>query len=181
MKSPEFKLRSRPKNNNRIWVIVGVSIAVAILLILSFILITQRHKRDGRDDTVQTESAKDKVANLKNNTEGNNLGLPSNSETTTSDQVPISENITVSITEINQTSGTVSTSASIQGIQSDGTCVFTYTSDDKPVVRQVTSSNQRCSTSIPEVEFTKIGNWNLNVTFYNDSQKAETDQSVTIQ
>jgi len=63
-----------------------------------------------------------------------------------------------------------------------GTCVFNFkpADDGKPVTRQVAVSNKTCSTSIPENEFTYIGNWSLTVTFYNNSQKAEAQKDVSI-
>ena len=66
-------------------------------------------------------------------------------------------------------------------VSRDGTCVFQYTTNgDKPVISQVPSSEGLCKSSIPEVEFAKLGEWILKVTFYNNGEKIEAVKNVTI-
>lgn len=87
---------------------------------------------------------------------------------------------TVAISSFSQANGQVVSSATIS--PGNGECVFTYTIDqDKPVIRRSTSSNSVCTASAPEVEFSRLGQWNLNVTVYINNTKSEANQSVTIQ
>lgn len=117
------------------------------------------------------EMAKDKTSN------SSGSGLPENSTSTTSDQVPTNPALSVSITSTSQANGMVNASAKTSG---DGTCVFLYTKEgDKPASRQVPASSGSCSSSIPAVEV-PYGSVKLTVTYYNGGKKAEATQNVTI-
>lgn len=94
------------------------------------------------------------------------------------------DNTTVKITDFSQSNGVVRASATINSNQS-GTCYFNFSSENtKPVSRTVTSqsqdSAQLCTVEISEVEFTKLGSWNMYVSFTQDNAKAEASQDVVI-
>jgi hypothetical protein len=64
-----------------------------------------------------------------------------------------------------QSGGMVSSSVAINGI-GNGRCEFIFsTPQDRPVSRTVEVASGTCSASIPEVEFAKLGEWNLAVNF----------------
>jgi hypothetical protein len=64
-----------------------------------------------------------------------------------------------------QSNGTVNSAVVINGVSS-GRCEFVFsTPEDRPVSRVVNISSGSCSVSIPEVEFAKLGEWNLAVNF----------------
>lgn len=105
-------------------------------------------------------------------------GLPENSSSTTSDEVPLS-NETVSISEFSQSDGSVRATASVSA--NEGTCVFLYTTEgDKPVTQQVSVKDSSCHSSIAEVNFSKLGDWLLKVTYYRNAEKVEAMQNVEI-
>lgn len=124
-------------------------------------------------------NAKTDVINKSKNSNGSSNGLPENSTSTMSNQVPTSSALSVSITSTSQANGMVNAGAKTSG---DGTCVFLYSAGDKdkPVTRQVLASGGNCSTSISQNEFSYIGQWQLTVTYYNGGKKAEATQNVTI-
>ncbi len=105
-------------------------------------------------------------------------GLPDNSSSTTSDDVPSSSD-TINITSFSQENGQVRASATVS--HNEGTCVFLYTTEgDKPVTQQVAVENSTCRSAVGEVSFSKLGTWNLKVTYYRNAQKAEAVRDVEI-
>lgn len=185
MSSPNFKLNSSTRRSRKPLIALVV---LAIVIALGgglFMFIKSRNAENARieqkaRDEAQTSSAKKDVQN-KNADDSQSKNLPNNSTSTTPDKVPTSEEIKVVITSTSQKDGIVNTSASVTGASSDGTCVFTYTTpDERPVVQQVTSTNKVCTSAIPEVQFSKLGNWNLQVIFYLNNVKSEANKSVSI-
>ena len=103
----------------------------------------------------------------------------------TADQVPISSQLSVSQLDFLQNNGRVAATATVNSTSSTGECVFSFTiPEGRPVVKQVTSATesdkQRCGVSIPEVEFDKLGQWEMVVTFYQGGTKGSASRSVNI-
>lgn len=133
---------------------------------------------DRRSTTIISEEIKNQYATRDKEERLGTEGLPDNSPTITTDQVPTSDDLSVDITSTSQEAGVVKASAKTSG---SGTCVFLYTTEgDKPVTHQSESSNGSCHASINEIEFSKLGQWQLKVTYYQDNKKAEVTQDVTI-
>lgn len=128
-------------------------------------------------DEAQTDSSKYVISKKQN--------IPSNTSNTPSDEVPVADKRSVSISSYSQQNGTVSATAIITGARQQGTCTFLYTTHDaKPVSVQASSVSAEqgftCSADVSEVEFNKLGKWNLKVTFYSDNTKSEATQDVEI-
>lgn len=133
-----------------------------------------------RESSKTSSTAKEDVINDPKTSSSSSEGLPKNSTTVTSEQVPTSSNLSVSITSVSQADGMVSATAKTNGA---GTCVFLYSvgDKDKPVTRQVDIQNNSCSTSISQNDFSYIKSpWTLRVTYYNGNNKAEASQNVKI-
>lgn len=120
-------------------------------------------KKDSLDKTRTTSSA----------------GLPDNSSSLTSDQVPTGSAQSVSIASASQVDGFVKATANTNG---GGTCVFSFRPADgsMPVTRQVAVSGNTCSVNISKYDFSYLGVWTLKVTYYNNGTKAEASQDVTV-
>jgi type II secretory pathway pseudopilin PulG len=188
MRSSNFKLGSSPttKKSRKQW----VALLLVIVLAAAGLFLFQKHRSDQRaaqsaqqqkqKSEAQTDSAK------KNDSEDNakDSSTSSNTSASTTEEVPTNTARNVTISDFSQSGGVVNASASITGTTTSGTCVFTFTNpEDKPVTRQTASSGsspQACSTSINEVEFSKLGSWTLTVNFYQNGQKSEASQKVTI-
>lgn len=85
----------------------------------------------------------------------------------------------ITITSTSQSSGKVSATAQLS--TDTGDCVFSYTTEgDRPVIAKAPAIKSVCAVSTPEVEFSKLGDWNLNVTAYTNGKKAEVNKIVTI-
>ncbi len=97
----------------------------------------------------------------------------------TSEEVPVAPDLTVSISQVRQTDGEVTASATASA---DGTCVFQFEPSDgsRPVVREATVRGGTCSVTIPVVEFAFLGQWTLRMTLYHDRSKAEDNADVAI-
>lgn len=190
MKQKNFKLKQSQRPNRKRILIAIISIVIVLGLSWgSYAFIRNRNdvkKRQQQQalDESQTESAKKTVEKSSNSTSSDNdKGVSRSAQT--SEQVPVNTSLTTIIDNFSQLNGVVNASARITGTNTSGTCVFSFTNpDDKPVVPEVKSSSsgnaQVCSVSIGESSFSKLGTWNLTVTFYQNDQKAQANQSVTI-
>ncbi len=185
MSSPNFKLNSSTRRNRKPLIALIILAIVVALGIGSFVFIKNRNAENARieqkaRDEAQTSSAKKDIQN-KSAGDTQDKNLPNNSTSTTTDKIPTSEDLRTTITSTSQKDGTVYAEAIITGATAEGTCVFTYTTpEDRPVVQQVTSANKTCKSSIPEVQFSKLGTWNLQVIFYLNNVKSEANKSVSI-
>lgn len=174
MRTTRYPIRNKSR---RTWYILA-----AAMLLLAFAaggyyvyhnkqIEKQRAESKARDEA-QTESAKKSAAKQP---ASNSTDVPT---TSVKQDVPEAD-ATVTIQSVNQTGGAVTATAT--STSTSGTCVFTYTIDgDKPVTRNAGIEGSTCTSSVPEVEFARLGTWNLNVTVYIDGKKTEANQSVTI-
>lgn len=104
----------------------------------------------------------------------------------TAEQIPTSSQLSVSGLDFQQNNGRVAAAAVVDSSTTAGECVFSFTTlEGRPVVKQSTSVTesgiQKCSVSIPEVEFDKLGQWEMVVTFYQGGTKSSATRSVNIQ
>lgn len=172
---------SKPKHKK----LVIICLVVIILIIVGIFFVYKKQSTNKDKDTAQITSAKTNVMDQDNDTQ---VDQPSSSEaktnnsvsTNTSDQIPTTTTSSIKIVSVNQSGGQITVDAETSG-DSGGKCVFSFTTpDDKPVVKEVVVSGNKCNTSIPEVEFTKLGTWNLTATYYVNDKKVEVSQNVTI-
>ena len=93
--------------------------------------------------------------------------------------MPTSAAATIKILSVSQSNGKVD---SVAQVNSDtGICVFQYTTDgDKPVTTQSTVMSKECRSSVPEIQFSRLGVWKLTVIFYINNEKVEAVQDVTV-
>lgn len=112
---------------------------------------------------------------------GNNTSVEGVDTNKTTNEVPESKSIAISIKSINQSSGSVTAKISINSPQK-GVCSFTFSKDRaRPVVRSIETSTDSCEVSIPEQEFEMIGTWSLSAHFFSNDTQASATGSVSIQ
>jgi cytoskeletal protein RodZ len=102
----------------------------------------------------------------------------------TTDQVPVAETGALTITSLKQENGNITYAASLQNVDTPGTCSALFEHSDgaaRPVTRTGASTSDGCpEMSIPEVEFNALGTWKLTLRYYvNDTQLVAT-KSVEI-
>lgn len=99
----------------------------------------------------------------------------------TTDQVPVSTTSSVAITNLSQTNGNVNITATITNPATSGVCTATFTkSGAKPVVRTINTSNNTCSASISELEFSMVGDWQVQVDYFANNTQATATGTITI-
>ena len=178
MKNSNFRLRQNTKESRSKKVIISAIVLFIILLassVFAYKYFTKPETDKNADDPTIT-SAKDLQAEKPNNQKSDST--PSG---VTAQEVPISQNLSVNISNFNQADGMVTSKAGITGSNTDGNCVFTFSSNDsRPVVEQTSSNKGSCAINISEVRFDKIGVWNLDVTFFQNNTKASATKQVTI-
>jgi len=158
--------------------IIVLCIVLIGIIAAGFIIYSFSNYHDAAPQTSNQQRAEDiKNSVPEKDSDTNSSGLPVNNDGT-SDNVPVDETMSVSISSFSQSNGLVKASAATSVT---GTCVFQYTTpDDKPVVDQQPSINNACSSSISEVSFSKLGSWQLKVTLYSDGKKIEDTKDVSI-
>lgn len=104
------------------------------------------------------------------------------SKSQTTDDVPVAKTTSIAITKLEQSNGNVNLTTSITNPASSGACTFTFTSQGtKPVVSQATTTGDTCSTSIPDYQFSMIGDWQVKVNYFANDTITTTTGSITIQ
>lgn len=174
--------QSTPRSRSRRRVILLIVSIVLLLLAVGLLLVFYNPKNDPVDSSAEDPtitSAKDTPS-----TTGSAKTNSGQGGVTTSDQVPENSQISVGELTFQQNNGIVSAS-SVVNSSSTGDCVFSFTTTDgRPVVKQTvstaTADYQSCNITIPEVEFDKIGVWEMNVTFYMDGSKSSAVKNVEI-
>jgi hypothetical protein len=90
--------------------------------------------------------------------------------------------MSIAIAQLEQKNGSVNLTATITNPASSGTCTFTFTAQGtKPVVSQAATTNDSCSTSIPDYQFSMIGDWQVKVNYFANNTVTTTTGSITIQ
>lgn len=169
-----MQIQTKPSNKK----LTYAAILVVVILVAGVVYFLFLNKPKSATTTPATSdssptTSRDKTAQTQS------VGLPADSAATTTDKIPTSDTLSVSVSSFAQSNGTVDATAKTSA---DGTCVFTYVPADggKPVTRQVATSSSTCTASIPTNEFTYLGKWSLTVTLYSNSQKAEVQRDVAI-
>lgn len=134
----------------------------------------------GNNTTIVDKNSDDPTISSAKKSGGKVSATKPGGSNTTSDQVPVDESLAIGTINFTQQNGTVSASAQINGSGQEGTCVFSFTStDSRPVVKE-SKGTTTCSINASENEFDKIGEWELEVTFYSQDNKTSGGRKVTI-
>ena len=183
MRSTNFKLNSSPSGGRK-WPFLLVLLVLAAGVSGGlYVYVKKQNQEQARieqkaRDEAQIQSSKDYDAK---NASSDKNGASTGATSTTSNEIPTSDSIAITVDSVVQADRQINASAVVTGATTSGICVFSFTTPDaKPVVKQTSSANNACSVSISEVEFDKLGIWNLNVTFFINDTKAEVNQNVTI-
>lgn len=97
------------------------------------------------------------------------------------DQIPVSNTVSIKITSLTQVQKMVNVSVAITGSKTNGICSYTFTKDGaKPVVKSTSITNNNCAVSISELEFEMIGLWNLEVKYFSDNTQTTTNSEINI-
>ena len=102
------------------------------------------------------------------------------------DQVPVSQSLAATITQLEEKDSTVYFAAAISGTSDAGTCVVNFTNpNDKPVTKQVTGSVKDGSVAcgpiqISNLEFSYLGQWSVDFHFYTSGEQTSTSGTINI-
>jgi len=124
------------------------------------------------------------------NSDGNatkeGLIVPGENSSKTTDQVPVTTELTATITNLSQSNGYVSFVGTVNSVDTSGECSIILTNDnDKPVSRTVTaiieSGVVTCGpVQIPESEFTFLGKWLGTFRYYINGSQVVATKDITI-
>lgn len=132
----------------------------------------------------ESTTAKNEEATKKDPTTATPKSEPAEgvSKSQTTDDVPVAKTTSIAITQLEQSNGNVNLTTSITNPANSGTCTFTFTSQGtKPVVSQAATTSSTCSTSIPDYQFSMIGDWQVKVNYFANDTITTTTGSITIQ
>lgn len=165
----------------RLLIIAVIIVAVALSLAGFLYWRSQAPPTSDYKPKYQLSSESDNKISEKTNPDDKSSSSNSSSNTglsQTSEEVAVSPSGSVSIVDLSQESGFVNVLARTSGF-SPIKCVYQFESEGaRPVIRE---TNPSCNgISIPQVEFEKIGTYNLTVTVYDSSSKISTSKDVDI-
>lgn len=99
----------------------------------------------------------------------------------TTDEIPVAENVTVSINSLSQNSDGIVEYRASASQAGNGTCSALFTSElGKPVTRTSETTNGTCSAKIPGMEFDALGKWTLTLRYYSNNTQAVDTKDVNI-
>lgn len=180
MKTSRFSHHQKTSRSRRKLLLAG-TVLVIFLAVGGYLVYKRSQHPEADKNAVDPTNTSAKATAPELSGTQNDDGTPLDA---TSDQIPANPDLSLQITELNQQNNTVTARAVITSSGS-GNCVFSFaTPEGRPVVKQVASQtangSQGCSVSIPEVEFDKLGEWELTVSFYYNNAKAEASRKVMI-
>jgi hypothetical protein len=159
--------------------IVYILVALALLGGGGFAVVKHRDSSAQTDNAAKQKGAPE-VAEHSKETANANSGTATSTSTSSNTSISISSDDLT----FDQSNGTVKAGATID-TNSKGSCQFNFSSPNtKPVLRtadsQSSGGSQICNVEISEVEFTKLGAWQMAVTFTTDGVSAQGTKDVTI-
>ncbi len=177
----KFELGKSTKERSKKPILLLIGLVIALLAAVSVYWFAIRDTSPAVVDGNATDPTINSSKELSSNESSTKSSSASGTESTSnSEDIPVSTALAVTGIKLSQESGFVNASAQISGSTQAGTCVFSFTAtDSRPVVKEASATSD-CSIKIAEVEFDKIGEWNLSVTFYQQNTKATAEQKVTI-
>lgn len=186
MKSAINKHRKTTKK----YVIVSTVIICILLVCSAAYAFTQTISSSS---SPKTESNNSSSGSSSTNTQKDDQGkgiaqpstLPSNSQSITTDDVPVSNVVKANITRLEQTDSTVHFSAEVSGAKELGRCVITFsTPNDRPVTKEFDavkgSDSYSCDIDISSLEFSYLGNWNVSFRYYTSTEQATSSGVIKI-
>lgn len=173
------------KQKSRKTLIIAITAGFLVLLAAAiFWLVSSRSDEEtstspstDEANSQQLEDGKTKPTNPKENPP-----TPTNTGQSSED-VPVNTATTLTITELVQQGSEVRLNSALSGADGGGTCVATFTnSDGRPVVREFASAGaDGCGPlTIPSIEFSALGEWELTLRFYNQGEQTVTKQTIII-
>jgi len=114
-------------------------------------------------EQVDSERAKKEAEDARLGISGDPLKDGDDGEQTV--EPPSGGEATLSQPSFEQAGGMIKSSVNISGV-TGGNCEFNFSTEaDRPVVKLTALSNGACSVEIPEVEFARLGEWQLAVSY----------------
>ncbi len=182
------KIQKRSKKK-----IIYIALAVIVVLAASLFVLEKTRTTNFltnpfyKKSAFEVEQQKKDQANKNDPTIGNKGTAEGSSQgfdaTKNTSQIPDTDEFTITLDSFKQANGAVVVSAGIKDTISteQGTCSFTFTREQvKPVAKSASASESACSTSIPELEFSAVGEWILEIRYFNSNKQASANQKVTI-
>ncbi len=172
--------------SKKVWVIIILIVLLSTVATAVYFYTKQTyHATTSPETTDEAKDIKDKKPATypeQTNSDSNPDKTSSQNNTDDASPPPAPGKASVTMASYAQENHQITTVVAVTGHTSTSNCTFTFShADAKPVVRQVQVSGNSCNATAPEVEFSVVGLWQLNVSLYNGSTKlAETNQHVTV-
>ena len=179
-----MKTQQKYKNNRKIIaisslviaIIVGYTATAYLKQLWPFMNATIQQSKD-----VPKTSSSDNNPTIKNNAPSTDSNTNVDS-TKGTNQVPVSNALSLSITELLQQNGAVTYKADLSDKTMNGSCVAVYTTDGaKPVTSTTDAKSGVCGpVSLPEVGFSKLGEWTLTLRYYVNNTQVTASKAIDI-
>lgn len=174
----------KPSFINKKYVAIGFIILLAAFSVLTYVSYHYQIGPFKRDAQITEEELERQNKSDVTNPQTKGIAEPNNDvdSSKNTSEIPVSDSTSVEITSLQQGNGQITYSAKFTGQSSDGTCSATFTNElARPVIRTTPAKDSICGpVSIPETEFTTLGNWVLTVRYYKDNTQAVATKSIEV-
>lgn len=178
MKSIQNKKRINKKIITTIATLTVVVIAISAYIFIFSRQNTPTNPTSGSDSSRSTGGSSQKGVTPSKT-------LPENSQSITTEDVPINTSASATITRLEQKDSIVYFDAMVTNTTQLGKCVVTFTTpNDKPVTREFDATERNgvfiCSVTLSALEFSYLGEWEAMLRYYNSNSQVVTKGKVVI-
>lgn len=178
-------MTKKNKNGRKKLIVLLTSVAILLLVTAAIYLIFFNGRLLGWQPFPPSPSPSPTTQSSNDTNHGTKDDVNPGTDKTT-DQIPVSTDLTATIDELSQSNGLVSFKGSANDSKSGGTCSVVFSNpNDRPITRTVKSnvngSTATCETiQIPETEFSFLGEWEVTFRYYSGDIQAVTEGKIGI-
>jgi hypothetical protein len=173
-----MKLSKSNNNHRHVYIIVAIVFLAIGGLVGAYVV----NKMAGDNTQKTSENSQTTTQEDQNTAKGSSGSKP----TQTTDSIPVSNSLSSKITTLEQDGENIKFQGVVNNTHNIGNCVVTFENpNDKPVVRSFDSTekdgSQICGEiSIPSLEFSYLGTWNVTFRFIVDGSQTTANDKIDI-
>lgn len=180
-----MKIAKKNKNSRKKLIVLLISVAVLLFVAAATYLIFFNGKLLGWQPFPLSAPSSPTTQSSNDTNHGTKDDVDLGSDKTT-DQIPVSTDLTATINELSQSNGLVNFRGSANDSKDGGTCSVIFSnSNDRPITRtaksNVSGGTATCETiQIPETEFSFLGEWGVTFRYYSGDTQAVAEGKIDI-
>jgi hypothetical protein len=164
---------------------VAIVTLVILILITGLALGYSWLNRNTKDELSSGDTKQNEVTSGHNKATEQPDTLPTNSQSLTTEDVPVDQSAAATITRLEQKDMTVYFDTTVTNATELGRCVVIFsTPNDRPITKEFDAVKNNdtyiCSLSMSALEFSYLGTWDAMLRYYNGSSQVITKGTIKI-